>query len=78
MSEQIDVVYEHGLLRPLGPLPEGIREHQRLTVTIEDVGPAAAGPDAGDAAASLDAVRQALAKIPGSLADAVTADREDR
>lgn len=78
MSEQIDVVYEHGLLRPLGPLPEGIREHQRLTVTIEDAAPAVPGPDAGDDSVSLDAVRQALAKIPGSLADAVVADREDR
>ena len=78
MSESIEVIYEHGLFRPVGPLPEGIREHQRLTVTIEEAGPAAAGPDAGDAAVSLDAVRQALAKIPGSLAGAVIADRADR
>lgn len=77
MSEPIEVVYENGLLRPLGPLPEDIREHQRLTVTIEDA-PAAPGPDAGDATVSLDAVRQALAKIPGSLADAVIAGRADR
>ncbi|MBA4066208.1 MAG: hypothetical protein C0501_21335 [Isosphaera sp.] len=72
MSDQIDVVYEHG---PLGPLPEGIREHLRLTVTIEDAAPAVPGPDAGDDTISLDAVRQALSKVPGSLAAAVIADR---
>ncbi len=78
MSEPIEVIYEHGLLRPLGPLPEGIREHQRLTVPIEDTSLASGPADAGDDAVTLDAVRQALAKIPGSLAGAVIADRADR
>jgi predicted DNA-binding antitoxin AbrB/MazE fold protein len=35
MQEQIEVVYENGVLRPLGPLPLQLREHSHLTVTIE-------------------------------------------
>jgi hypothetical protein len=34
MREQIGVVYANGVLRPLGPLPGHLQEHQRLTVTI--------------------------------------------
>jgi len=78
MREQIEVVYENGLFRPLRPLPGQFREHQRLTVTIE----APSGSDDwladADPTVSLDAVRQALAKIPGTLAQAVHAAREER
>jgi predicted DNA-binding antitoxin AbrB/MazE fold protein len=42
MREQIEVVYENGSFRPLGRLPAHLREHQRLTVTIE------ASPEADD------------------------------
>lgn len=35
MHEQIEVVYENGVLRPLGPLPQQLREHSHLRVTIE-------------------------------------------
>jgi hypothetical protein len=78
MREQIEVVFENGSFRPLGRLPAHLREHQRLTVTIE------ASPEAdiwladADPAVSLDAVRQALAKISGTLAQAVCAEREER
>jgi len=34
MRERIEVVYENGVLRPLGSLPGWFREHQQLTVTI--------------------------------------------
>lgn len=36
MREQIVVVYENGVLRPVGQLPARLREHQHLTVTLED------------------------------------------
>jgi predicted DNA-binding antitoxin AbrB/MazE fold protein len=78
MSEQIDVIYENGVLRPLGPLPGQFREHQRLTVTIEGAGGAGDWLADADPAVSLDAVRLALAKIPGTLTQAVLAEREER
>jgi predicted DNA-binding antitoxin AbrB/MazE fold protein len=78
MHERIEVVYENGVLRPLSAVPEDIQEHQRLTITIE--GPA--GPwdwrhDA-DPTVSLETVRQILAKVPGTLAQAVSDEREER
>jgi predicted DNA-binding antitoxin AbrB/MazE fold protein len=78
MREQIEVVYENGVLRPLGPVPAHLHEHQRLTVTLEGPnGPYRWLADA-DPTVSLDAVRQALAKVPGTLAQAVDAEREER
>ena len=78
MHQKFDVVYENGVLRPLGPLPEQIREHQRYTVAVEGLGQAAR-PDAEcPAAASLEEVRKILSKVSESLADAVAADREER
>jgi predicted DNA-binding antitoxin AbrB/MazE fold protein len=77
MREQIEVVYENGVLRPLGPLPGQLQEHQHLTVTIEGLN----GADwlaGADPAVSLEAVRRALAKVPGTLAQAVAAEREER
>jgi predicted DNA-binding antitoxin AbrB/MazE fold protein len=87
MHEQIEVVYENGVLRPLGPLPDQLREHQHLTVTIDTpdarearldtVCVAAAKRDA-DPTVRLEEVRKILAKVPGTLAEAVRAEREDR
>jgi predicted DNA-binding antitoxin AbrB/MazE fold protein len=78
MREAIEVVYENGVLRPLRPLPAQIREHQHYTVTIQD----GSGTDDwladADPAVSLEAVRQVLAKVPGTLARAVWEDREER
>jgi predicted DNA-binding antitoxin AbrB/MazE fold protein len=78
MHEQIDVVYENGVLRPLGPLPYPLQEHQQLTVTL-------GGPNAerdwladADPSISLEAVRQALAVIPGTFAQLVEEEREER
>ena len=35
MHQQVEVVYENGVLRPLEPLPPQLQEHQHLTVTID-------------------------------------------
>jgi predicted DNA-binding antitoxin AbrB/MazE fold protein len=86
MHPPIEVVYENGVLRPLGPLPP-LREHQRLMVTIEAPGTIEDRLDAAcleaarrdaDPTVSLAEVRQILAKVPGSLAEAVSAEREER
>jgi predicted DNA-binding antitoxin AbrB/MazE fold protein len=77
MHEQIEVIYENGVLRPLRPLPSQIRDHQHLTVTI--IATDATDPWLADAnpAVSLEAVRQALAKAPGTLAEMVHAERQE-
>jgi hypothetical protein len=76
--QQIEVVYENGILRPVGPVPGDIQEHQHLTVTIEGV----AGPwgwaQSPGPVADLETVRQILAGVPGTLAQAAHDEREER
>ena len=74
------------MLRPLETLP--ISNMQHVLVTICDIPSTAADvagyfePEEWEAAKhddiSLNEVRRALASIPGSLADAVIASREER
>jgi predicted DNA-binding antitoxin AbrB/MazE fold protein len=78
MPEQIEVVYENGVLRPLTPLPSHLREHQHLTVTIEGPNGTQGWLADADPTASLEAVRHALAKVQGTLAQAVYDEREER
>ena len=87
MQEQIEVVYENGVLRPLGPLPPELMEHQHLTVTIDtpgtiegrlDAACLAAARHGADPTVSLEEVRAVLAKVPGTLAQAAIAEREER
>jgi predicted DNA-binding antitoxin AbrB/MazE fold protein len=87
MHEHIEVIYENGVLRPLGPLPPQLRERQHLTVTIDTIGGLeeqldavclAAAKREADPTVSLEEVRQILDKVPGTLAQAVTAEREER
>ncbi len=86
MEKTFEAVYENGVLRPLETLP--ISEMQHVLVTISVVpatGADVAGyfsPEQWEAAQQddigLDEVRRALASIPGSLAEAVIASREER
>ena len=87
MHEHIEVVYENGVLRPLRPLPSQLQEHQHLRITIDapetledrlDTASLAAAKRDADPTVSLEEVRRILAKIPGTLAQAVIAEREDR
>lgn len=86
MERTFEAVYENGVLRPLENLP--ISNMQHVLVTISDIPATAADvalyfePEEWEAAKhddiSLDEVRRALASIPGSLAEAVIASREER
>lgn len=78
MREQIEVIYENGVLRPLTLLPSQFREHQHLLVTIESPGAADNWLDDADPTVSLEDVRQALAKISTTLSGAVCAERDER
>src|SRR5262245_35628522 len=74
MRKQLDVIYENGVFRPLEPVD--MPEHQRLTIMISEISMVPAEEELLDtvyerwAAAqvkedvSLEAVRQALSKIP--------------
>ena len=38
MGERIEVVYENGVLKPVGMLPPSVHEHEHFTITIEGLG----------------------------------------
>ena len=88
MIKQVDAVYERGVLRPLEPL--SLAESQRVTLTISDPVAGRSRRDTeflervrAEVAAmphipALEQVQQALSKIPGSLTEDFSAEREDR
>jgi predicted DNA-binding antitoxin AbrB/MazE fold protein len=85
MTRTLPAVYENGALRPLEPV--SCHEHERVLLTIESQSAAeealvdeeflAYCATQADDAVSLEAVRQALAKIPGSLTDDIRAERDE-
>jgi len=83
MTRSLRAVYENGVLRPLEPLP--LKEHQQVTVTVSDH--EEDWLDAtflrylerhADESVTLEQVRSALAKIPGSMVDDFRAERDER
>ena len=87
MIQNVEAVYEHGVLRPLEPL--ALTESQRVQLTISELTSthsqrdlsvveraraevAAAGP-----IPTIEEVRAALRSIPGSLSPDVIAERGD-
>lgn len=85
MTKRVKAVYENGILRPLEPLD--LQEHQRVTVIVSkvpsldeewlDVECLQLYAAEADESISLEMVRKALSKIPGSLAADFLAERED-
>jgi len=89
MPLQVDAIYENGVLRPLQPLD--LREHEHVLVSV--VKAAVSGRSHLDveyierirrelqdteAAPGLEEVRRQLAKIPGSMAAEIIAERGER
>jgi predicted DNA-binding antitoxin AbrB/MazE fold protein len=82
MKKSVEALDEHGVFRPLEPVDWP--EYQRVQVNVadeeewldRDYMEWAATQVREDV--SLEAVRQALSKIPGSLTADVIAEREDR
>ena len=81
MIKKIDAIYEGGILRPLEPLT--LSESQRVTITFTESGNDdwmdvefmdACGAES-DPSITLLQVRHALAKIRGSMDEAVNEDR---
>ena len=85
MTRTLDAVYENGAFRPLEPV--SCREHEQVRLTVESGGTAeealldegflAYCASQADDSVSLETVRQALAKIPGSLTDDIRAERDE-
>jgi predicted DNA-binding antitoxin AbrB/MazE fold protein len=86
MTRNLKAVYENGVLRPLEALP--FRNKKVVNVTVSD---SSAIPDElvdgdfladcqtlADDSVTLEQVRAALAKIPGSMAEEIIRDRDDR
>lgn len=78
MHVQIEVIYENGVLRPLVALSGQFQEHQRLTVTIDDSDESTHWLADADPTVSLESVRAALAKTPGTIAQLIHVEREER
>jgi predicted DNA-binding antitoxin AbrB/MazE fold protein len=87
MSKQLDVIYENGVFRPLEPVD--VPEHQRITITISEAFMVPPEEELFDTEyerweatqvkedVSLEAVRQVLSKIPGSLTADFLAERAE-
>jgi predicted DNA-binding antitoxin AbrB/MazE fold protein len=79
---ELKAIYENGVLRPLEPI--ALQERQVVTLTISEAGDDVLDAEflencraEADPSVSLQAVREALAKIPGSLTDDIRAERDD-
>ncbi len=80
MKQQVQAIYENGVLRPLEPL--GLSEKQQVAVTVHsgddewvDANAVELANQEHDSALPLVAVREQLSSITGSLAEAVIAER---
>ncbi len=78
MREQIEVIYENGVFRPVVLTPGQFREHQRYTLTVEDADEIGTWLDRAAPTVSLEEVRQVLAKVSITLAEALDAERAER
>jgi predicted DNA-binding antitoxin AbrB/MazE fold protein len=81
-SKYVPAIFEAGMLRPLAPLD--LDEHERVEVAIVRAADAADDnylpnivADA-DSSVTLDQVHSALAKIPGSLVEDFSRERDER
>ena len=80
MKQQVEAIYEHGVFRPLTPLP--LAERERVTLVVEtghedwlDVDAHHIAEREAEPELSLDEIRAELAQIPGLWADDVIAER---
>ncbi len=83
MTRSLQAIYEKGVLRPLEPL--ALKEHQQVTVTVSDE--EADWLDTAflryletqaDESVTLEQVRSALSKIPGSMVEDFRRERDER
>jgi predicted DNA-binding antitoxin AbrB/MazE fold protein len=86
VTKSIKAVYENGVFRPLEPVP--FKEHEILNLTVSD---SPSIPEElldteffrycesqADDRVTIEEVRAALSKIPGSMAEEIRKERDDR
>jgi predicted DNA-binding antitoxin AbrB/MazE fold protein len=89
MPLQVDAVYENGVLRPLQPLDLTEHEHVRVSVVkaaapsrsslaVEYIDKVKRELQDAEPSPGLEEVRRRLAKIPGSMATELVAERGER
>jgi predicted DNA-binding antitoxin AbrB/MazE fold protein len=90
MPLRVDAIYENGVLRPLQPLD--LKEHERVLVSVVKTATALGRSSLAveyienvkrelqdaEPAPGLEEVRRRLAKIDGSMASEIVADRGER
>jgi predicted DNA-binding antitoxin AbrB/MazE fold protein len=90
MPLQVDAVYENGVLRPLQPLD--LKEHEHVLVSVLKTAPTLGRSSLAveyveqikrelqdaEPIPGLEEVRRRLAKIPGSMAAEIIAERGER
>ncbi len=90
MAKHIEVIYTNGVFRPAAPSELELREDQHLMLLFPEHGaelePFVEDNDvrqwcaeqAGEHVPSIEDMRRMLSKIPGSMADVVIAERDER
>ncbi len=78
MQESIEVIYENGVFRPVGPVPDGIHEHQHVFIVIETADEMNEWLAQADSSVSLEDVRRAMSRGPSTLSQMVWEEREER
>ena len=80
MIEHIEAIYEHGVFRPLTPLP--LAEQERVQLIVKsghedwlDADAHRMAERVGEPDLSLEEIRAELAQIPGTWGDDVIAER---
>jgi predicted DNA-binding antitoxin AbrB/MazE fold protein len=85
MSQTVLAIYENGVFRPLEPIV--CKDKERVVLTVKDAATVeesvldrdflAYCETQADDSVSVEAVRQVLAKIPGSLTEDIRAERDE-
>jgi predicted DNA-binding antitoxin AbrB/MazE fold protein len=78
MREQIAVIFENGIFKPLTPVPPSLKDQQQLTVTIEEAKSSDDWLADANFDVSLEEVRRALSKVKARGTELVDAEREER
>jgi predicted DNA-binding antitoxin AbrB/MazE fold protein len=80
MTQYITAIYEHGVLKPLGPLE--LREHEVVSLVLSTANDASSNSwvddESQEAAVSWEQVRAALSELPGSLSEEFSRERDER
>jgi predicted DNA-binding antitoxin AbrB/MazE fold protein len=87
LKQQVEAIYENGVLKPLAPLD--LVEHERVSLVIGANGEnakddadstdyASVIAEEGDPSIAWEHVQALLAKLPGSLAEDFDRERDER